>query len=81
MSPSDILSSKRDKAIAVPRQIAMYLCSEYTDNTISKIGEIFGRDHATVIHNVKKIKTDRSKDFSLEETIKVLTNKINPDIK
>ena len=79
-SPSDILSSKRDKVIAVPRQIAMYLSSEYTNSTTSKIGEIFDMDHATVIHNVKKIADSRTKDLQLDETIKVLINKINPDI-
>ena len=79
-SPNDILSSKRDKAIAIPRQIAMYLSSEYTNSTTSKIGEIFGRDHSTVIHNVGKIADNRTKDIQLDETIKVLINKINPDI-
>ncbi|MCR5727986.1 MAG: chromosomal replication initiator protein DnaA [Lachnospiraceae bacterium] len=80
MNPSDILSKKRDKNNALPRQIAMYLSSEYTDCTISKIGSVFGKDHTTVMHNVKKIKQDREKDVSLDETLKVLTNKINPDI-
>ncbi|MCR5205940.1 MAG: chromosomal replication initiator protein DnaA [Lachnospiraceae bacterium] len=80
ISPNDILSSKRDKVIAVPRQIAMYLSNEYTGFTTTKIGEIFGRDHATVIHNINKIKELRPKDISMDETIKVLINKINPDV-
>ena len=77
--PSEILSKKRDKSKAGPRQIAMYLSSEYTDYTISKIADVFGKDHATVIHNVKKIKEDLPNDSDLNETLKVLTNKINPD--
>ena len=80
LSPNDILSSKRDKSIAVPRQIAMYLSSMYTGSTTSKIGEIFGKDHSTVIHNVNKITDQLLKDMSLQESIKVITNKINPDV-
>ena len=80
MSPSEILSSKKTKDIALPRQIAMYLSNEYTDYTISKIGEIFEKDHSTVIHNVDKIKALRQKDMNIDETIRVLINKINPDV-
>ena len=80
ITASDILSKKKDKLIAVPRQIAMYLTSEYTDFITSRIGEAFERDHSTVIHNVDKINTLRQTDPRLDETIKVLINKINPDM-
>src|SRR5699024_6784473 len=47
----DFVSKKRTKAIAFPRQIAMYLSRELTDSSLPKIGEEFGgRDHTTVIH-------------------------------
>src|SRR5699024_6933768 len=46
----DFVSKKRTKAIAFPRQIAMYLSRELTDSSLPKIGEEFGgRDHTTVI--------------------------------
>ena len=76
----DILSLKKDKSIALPRQIAMYLTSEYTDCITSRIGEAFNKDHSTVIYNVNKIKKMREKDRELDETIKILINKLNPDI-
>jgi chromosomal replication initiator protein len=76
----DILSLKKDKSIALPRQIAMYLTSEYTDCITSRIGEAFNKDHSTVIYNVKKIKEMREKDRELDETIKILINKLNPDM-
>ncbi len=55
----DFNSKKRTRAIAYPRQIAMYLTRELTDLSLPKIGEEFGgRDHTTVIHAYDKISTD-----------------------
>ena len=52
----DIDSKKRTKAIALPRQVAMYLTRNLTDLSLPKIGEDFGgRDHSTVIHACQKI--------------------------
>ncbi|KDR96382.1 chromosomal replication initiator protein [Peptoclostridium litorale DSM 5388] len=52
----DFSSKKRTRAIAYPRQIAMYLCRELTDLSLPRIGEEFGgRDHTTVIHAYEKI--------------------------
>ena len=79
LSTADILSIKRDKTKSYPRQIAMYLSSEYTDYTISNIGKIFGKDHSTVSHNVDKIKAEIQTNRELDETIKILINKINPE--
>ncbi len=55
----DMLSKKRSKDVAYPRQIAMYLCRKLTDSPLGSIGEDFGgRDHTTVIHACEKIKAD-----------------------
>lgn len=58
----DILSHKRSKDIAEPRQIAMYLCRELTDISLPRIGNKFGRDHTTVIHACEKITKLRKED-------------------
>ena len=51
----DFNSKKRTRAIAYPRQIAMYLTRELTDLSLPKIGDEFGgRDHTTVIHAYDK---------------------------
>lgn len=56
-------SKKRTRAIAYPRQVAMYLTRELTDLSLPKIGDEFGgRDHTTVIHACEKISNDISKD-------------------
>ncbi|NLN41303.1 MAG: chromosomal replication initiator protein DnaA [Clostridiales bacterium] len=66
----DFKSKKRNRAIAHPRQIAMYLCRELTDLSLPKIGEEFGgRDHTTVIHAYDKITNDVTSDPELAKTI------------
>ena len=74
----DFNSKKRTKAIAYPRQIAMYLSRELTDLSLPKIGNEFGgRDHTTVIHAHDKISKDIEKDSELKEKI----DKIIVDLK
>lgn len=73
----DLKSGRKQKNIAVPRQIAMYLARRYTGASYPDIGEKFGgKDHSTVIHAVKKIENNVSKDLSLENTVKALCRKI-----
>ncbi|QYR23846.1 chromosomal replication initiator protein DnaA [Paenibacillus sp. sptzw28] len=68
---------KRTKAIAFPRQIAMYLSRELTDYSLPKIGEAFGgRDHTTVIHAHEKITQQLKIDQDLYKIIQTLTEKI-----
>ena len=63
----DFKSRKRTRAIAFPRQVAMYLARELTDLSLPKIGEEFGgRDHTTVLHAYDKISTELKRDESLK---------------
>ncbi len=56
ISKADLVGASRSKAFAYPRQIAMYLCRELTDQSLPKIGRAFGgRDHSTVMHATAKI--------------------------
>lgn len=73
----DFQSKKRTKAIAYPRQIAMYLTRELTDLSLPKIGQEFGgRDHTTVIHAHNKISELLEKDNQLKGEISELKNDI-----
>lgn len=66
----ELQSYKRTRAIAYPRQIAMYLCRKFTDLSLPKIGEKFGgRDHTTVIHGFDRITKDMKSDSNLSNTI------------
>jgi chromosomal replication initiator protein len=73
----DFKAKKRNKSVAYPRQIAMYLSRELTDNSLPKIGEEFGgRDHTTVIHAYEKITKTLVSDPNLQVAIKELMEKI-----
>lgn len=76
----DFKARKRTKAVAFPRQIAMYLSRELTDYSLPKIGEAFGgRDHTTVIHAHEKISQTLKHDQELYKIVHNITEKIkNP---
>ncbi|MEA4921975.1 MAG: chromosomal replication initiator protein DnaA [Eubacteriaceae bacterium] len=70
ISIKDMDSAKRNRNISFPRQIAMYLSKELTDNSLPKIGEAFGgRDHTTVLHAHKKISGEMTENESLKNDI------------
>ncbi len=74
---TDIKSDRRIKSIMLPRQIAIYLARKLTDNSLVGIGEKFGgKDHATVIHSVKKIEEEMKVKKELKETVEKLERKI-----
>ena len=70
---ADFFSKKRTRAIARPRQVAMWLCREVTSHSFPEIGDAFGgRDHTTVIHAVKTIDSLKAKDNELNHDLHVL---------
>jgi len=74
---SDIKSNRRIKSIMLPRQIAIYLARKLTDNSLVGIGENFGgKDHATIIHSIKKIEEEIKVKKELKETVEKLERKI-----
>jgi chromosomal replication initiator protein len=65
---SDLLSAKRTRSIARPRQVAMTLAKELTNYSLPEIGSQFGgRDHTTVLHATRKIKELRDSDQKIDE--------------
>ena len=76
---SDLISAKKSRNIAFPRQICMYLCRDLTEISFQDIGHYFGnRDHTTIIHGCDKVQKDLEMDLNLKNTIEVLKKKINP---
>lgn len=77
IKPSDMKAKKRTKEIALPRQIAMYLCKQLTNLSLGDIGKYFGgKDHATVIYSCKQTEEKRSKDESFNRMIESFLRKI-----
>lgn len=65
---ADLLSKRRSRSVARPRQLAMALAKELTNHSLPEIGDAFGgRDHTTVIHACRKIKELRETDHAVQE--------------
>lgn len=79
MTSLDLTSQKRNKNIAYPRQIVMYLCRSMTDTPLQNIGKALGgRDHTTILHGIDKITTDLNDNPTLQNTLEILRKKISP---
>lgn len=79
LNERDLISSKKNKELAYPRQIIMYLCCELTDATQKTIGAALGgRDHATIVYGRDKITEEIKKDEKLRSDIDILKKKIEP---
>ena len=79
MTISDLKSKKRNKSIAIPRQIAMYLIRENTSSSLPEIGRAFGnKDHSTVLHSCRKVKALLdSGSNEIAEAAKVISDKLD----
>jgi chromosomal replication initiator protein len=74
---SDLKSKKRQRALTLPRQVAMYLSRSLTNASFPELGERFGgKDHTTVMHAVRKIDKDRSRDLDLKAHIETLERQL-----
>ena len=73
----ELLSPRRSRSLARPRQIAMYLAKQHTTNSLPDIGRKFSnRDHTTVIHAVKKIDELLKKDNDIKQSVAELKKKL-----
>ncbi|MFT4954253.1 MAG: chromosomal replication initiator protein [Brevundimonas sp.] len=77
LKQADLLSERRTRIIARPRQIAMYLCKQLTTRSYPDIGRRFGgRDHTTVLHGVRRIEEMMPADDQIARDVETLTRKL-----
>ena len=77
LSPNDLKGKKRSKAIAFPRQIAMYISRALTEYSTTEVGlEFGGRDHTTVMYACQRIEDRMKTDATLSPTIQHLTRSV-----
>jgi len=76
--PAEMDSPRRARAVARPRQVAMYLAKQLTSLSLPDIGRKFGRDHSTVLYGVRKIEKLMEDDKALEEEVEALRRKLEP---
>jgi len=71
---SDMLSKRRTRSIARPRQVAMAMAKQLTNHSLPEIGEAFGgRDHTTVLHACRRVKELQDSSTEIREDLKLLT--------
>ena len=80
LTESQLSSNDRSKAIAYPRQVAMYLCRRLCDVSLDDIGKITGgKDHSTVLYGCKKITADiENEEKTTKKDIETIIKKLNP---
>jgi len=75
---ADLLSKRRNRSVARPRQIAMALSKELTNHSLPEIGDAFGgKDHTTVLHACRKIKDLREESHDIKEDYSNLTRTLS----
>ncbi len=74
---AELLSKRRNKSIARPRQIGMWLARKYTRYSLVEIGSYFGgRDHTTVMHAIKTVDERRSEDANLDREVSGIEDRL-----
>jgi chromosomal replication initiator protein len=75
---ADLTGKRRIRSLALPRQVAMYLCRKHVKSSYPEIGHKFGgKDHSTVVHAFSKIQRDITTDSTLREHVETLEQSIN----
>jgi len=73
MRSQDLKAKNNSRSVAVPRQVAMYLCKKLTGVSLPQIGREFGnKHHTTVLHSINKIEQLRREDENLNRLIQTL---------
>jgi len=69
----DLKSKNNSKSVALPRQVAMYLCKALTSASLPEIGKSFGgKHHSTVIHSIRKVESLRKDDHAFNRVVHTL---------
>ena len=78
LRPGDMVSPCRQRAVARPRQVAMFLCHEIARRSLPQIGRAFGgRDHTTVIHACRQVERLRAEDPAFDAAVRDLAARLS----
>jgi hypothetical protein len=76
----DLLSGRRTADVVYPRQVAMFLCKEFTKRSLPEIGRRFGgRDHTTVLHSIRKIEAAEKTKAKVAADLKAIRDQIRSE--
>jgi len=71
-----LISRSRRKSVCYPRQLAMYLCRKFTDESLDAIGRAYCRDHASVIHSIGVIERQMRDEARVRREVEFLVEKL-----
>ncbi len=74
---TDLVSARRTRSLARPRQVAMALAKELTQHSLPEIGQSFGKDHTTVLHACRKVAELRKDDITIREDYEKLLRQLS----
>lgn len=77
---ADMTSKRRPRSIAMPRQVAMYLCRRLTRSSLPDIGLVFGKSHATVLHAYRSIDERMTVDNSIKQEVHSIAQKLGKSL-
>lgn len=78
VSLEDLKSKSRRKNVILPRNLGMYLCRKKTDLSLEAIGQLFGRNHSTVLYSINLIENRRRRDPKLAAQVEFLSGQLQP---
>jgi chromosomal replication initiator protein len=76
VSPRDITSDRKSRAVSRARQVAMYLAYELTPKSLPEIGARFSRDHTTVIYAIRAVQKRMIDDAEVAEDVRILRERL-----
>jgi chromosomal replication initiator protein len=79
LSRADLSRRSRERRLARPRQIAMYLCRRYTDASLAEIGRALGRDHTSVLHATRSVEARIAERPQLRYELEALARRVTSD--
>ena len=77
LSVQDLSSKSRRRQITRPRNLAMFLCRKHTDASFASLGQMFARDHATVIYNVEQVERGLNIDPKIAQELRFLEQRLS----
>lgn len=76
ISVEELTSRSRKRVVSFPRQIAMYLTRKYTEESLADIGNLYNRDHSTVLYAIKVINRDIAQKNTVRQQVELLKDKL-----
>jgi len=76
VSVDELISRSRKRSVSFPRQIAMYLTRKYTEESLADIGNLYNRDHSTVLYAIKVINRDIAQKNAVRQQVDLLGDKL-----